>query len=51
LATPFLRRRRGNVAIDDAWIAASAVLLRATLVHKDLEFEPVEIPQRRLPSK
>jgi predicted nucleic acid-binding protein len=39
------------LSVADAWIAASAVLLRATLVHKDPEFEPLDIPQHRLPYK
>jgi ribonuclease VapC len=38
-----------RLSVAAAWIAASAVLLRATLVHKDPEFEPVEITQHRLP--
>ena len=34
-----------------AWIAASAILHRATLVHKDPEFDRLDIPQHRLPYK
>jgi ribonuclease VapC len=40
-----------RLSVADAWIAASAILLRATLVHKDPEFEPLDIPQHRLPYK
>ena len=40
-----------RLSVADAWIDASAILLRATLVHKDPEFEPLEIPQHRLPYK
>lgn len=31
------------LSVADAWIAASAALLRATLIHKDPEFEPLEV--------
>jgi len=37
-----------RLSVTDAWIAATAVLLNATLVHKDPEFEPLPIPQHRL---
>ena len=40
-----------RVSVADAWVAASAVLSNATLVHKDPEFEPLGIPQQRLPYK
>lgn len=40
-----------RLSVADAWIAASAILLQATLVHKDPEFEPLDIPQHRLPYK
>lgn len=40
-----------RVALADAWIAASAELEDATLVHKDPEFESLDIPQRALPCK
>ena len=40
-----------RLSVADAWIAASAILLRATLIHKDPEFEPLDIPQHRLPYK
>jgi predicted nucleic acid-binding protein len=40
-----------RLSVADAWIAASATLVRATLVHKDPEFEPLDIPQHRLPYK
>lgn len=39
-----------RLSVADAWIAASAAL-SATLVHKDPEFEPLGIPQQRLPYK
>jgi predicted nucleic acid-binding protein len=40
-----------RLSIADAWVAASAELSKATLVHKDPEFEPLPIPQRKLPYK
>ena len=40
-----------RLSVADAWIAASAALSHATLVHKDPEFEPLGIPQQRLPYK
>jgi hypothetical protein len=35
----------------DAWIAAAATLLPATLIHKDPELDALAISQERLPSK
>jgi len=40
-----------RLSIADARIAVSAILLRATLVHKDPKFEPLDIPEHRLPYK
>jgi ribonuclease VapC len=40
-----------RVSVADAWVAASAVLSNATLVHKGPELEALGIPQRRLPYK
>ena len=40
-----------RLSVADAWIAATALLTDATLVHKDPEFEPVPLPQHRLPYK
>lgn len=40
-----------RVSLADAWIAASALLHGATLVHKDPEFETVCCPQLPLPYK
>ena len=40
-----------RLSVADAWIAASAILLRATLVHKDPEFDQLDIPQHRLAYK
>lgn len=40
-----------RLSVADAWIAAAAVLCPATLVHKDPEFEQLDLPQRRLPYK
>jgi predicted nucleic acid-binding protein len=40
-----------SLSLADAWIAATAISLDATLVHKDPEFEPVNCPQQRLPYK
>ena len=39
------------ISIADAWIAASAILQGATLVHKDPEFEALDYPQLILPYK
>lgn len=40
-----------RISLGDAWIAASALLQGATLVHKDPEFETVKCPQLPLPYK
>ena len=40
-----------RVSLADAWIAASALLQGATLVHKDPEFETVQCQQLALPYK
>jgi ribonuclease VapC len=40
-----------RVSLADAWIAASAELQDAVLVHKDPEFESLELPQQPLPYK
>ena len=40
-----------TLSVADAWIAATAQMLRATLVHKDPEFAPLRIPQIVLPYK
>ncbi len=37
-----LIKARGNLSVADAWIAATARLKDAVLVHKDPEFTPVE---------
>jgi predicted nucleic acid-binding protein len=39
------------ISVADAWIAATAVLQGATLVHKDPELESVACPQLVLPYK
>jgi len=39
------------LSLADAWIAASAQLSSAVLVHKDPEFEPLSIRQEVLPYK
>ncbi|MGV6851028.1 MAG: PIN domain-containing protein [bacterium] len=41
----------GRVSLADAWIAATALLEGATLVHKDPEFGSVECLQQVLPFK
>ena len=44
-------KARGGLSVADAWIAATAAIKRAVLVHKDPEFVTVrEIDQERLPS-
>jgi ribonuclease VapC len=40
-----------SLSFADAWIAATAILMGATLVHKDPEFESVDCPQDQLPYK
>ena len=41
----------GRISVADSWIAATALVYVATLVHKDPEFQPLEdIPQEVLPS-
>jgi len=39
------------LSLADAWIAATAILKKSVLVHKDPEFEQVEIEQLILPYK
>jgi len=40
----------GGLSIADAWIAATALLAGAPLVHKDPEFDPIQgLAQARLP--
>jgi ribonuclease VapC len=44
-------KARGGLSVADAWIAATAAVKRAVLVHKDPEFGAIrEIDQERLPS-
>lgn len=38
-----------RLSLADSWIAASAVLKGARLVHKDPEFSVLDLPQLRLP--
>jgi len=40
-----------HLSLADAWIAASAIVAGATLVHKDPEFSALDIPQLLLPLK
>ena len=40
-----------RLSVADAWVAASAALSNAMLVHKDPEFESLAISQRKLPYK
>jgi ribonuclease VapC len=40
-----------RLSLADAWIAASAEIASAVLVHKDPEFEPLSIQQEALPYK
>ena len=44
-------KARYPVSLADAWIAAAALLERAELVHKDPEFEAIDLPQLYLPYK
>jgi len=40
-----------RLSLADAWIAATAIMEEATLVHKDPEFESLQCPQMVLPLK
>jgi ribonuclease VapC len=42
-------KARHSLSLADAWIAATAELSDAVLVHKDPEFEALAIAQERLP--
>ncbi len=44
-------KARYPMSLADAWIAAAALLERAELVHKDPEFEAIDLPQIHLPYK
>ncbi len=44
-------KAQNKLSAMDAWIAASAMLTNATLVHKDPEFESLRQPQELLPLK
>jgi predicted nucleic acid-binding protein len=44
-------KSRTSLSVADAWIAACADGLAATLVHKDPEFETLELAQECLPFK
>ena len=44
-------KAKNAVSVADAWIAACADMLGATLVHKDPEFVPLAIRQEPLPPK
>ncbi|MGK2940883.1 MAG: PIN domain-containing protein [Immundisolibacter sp.] len=51
LETAAAHKARYALSLADAWIAASAQLASAVLVHKDPEFEPLAMPQETLPYK
>ncbi len=38
----------GKLSLADSWIAATAIVHAATLVHKDPELDSVTVPQKRL---
>jgi predicted nucleic acid-binding protein len=42
-------KARHQISLADAWIAASAILQDAVLVHKDPEFEALDCDQLQLP--
>jgi ribonuclease VapC len=44
-------KARSPLSVADAWIAATAVLNNARLVHKDPEFEKIPLAQLQLPYK
>jgi predicted nucleic acid-binding protein len=44
-------KAKNAVSVADAWIAACAGMLGATLVHKDPEFVPLAIRQEHLPPR
>ena len=44
-------KARGGLSVADAWVAGTAAVKRAVLIHKDPEFTAVrEIEQERLPA-
>jgi len=44
-------KAQNSLSLADAWIAATAILHKATLVHKDPEFKALDCPQLELPYK
>ena len=44
-------KAKHQLSLADAWIAATAELSRATLVHKDPAFAALDLPQELLPLK
>ena len=44
-------KANSSLSVADAWIAAAARLMGATLVHKDPEFSALDQPQSALPMK
>jgi predicted nucleic acid-binding protein len=44
-------KAKNALSLADAWIAATARLAGATLVHKDPEFAALKLPQEVLPLK
>jgi ribonuclease VapC len=44
-------KAQNRMSLADAWIAASAIMSKATLVHKDPEFKMLTCPQLELPYK
>ena len=44
-------KAQNSLSLADAWIAASAMMHKATLVHKDPEFKALDCPQLELPDK
>jgi len=51
LETAAAVKATGRLSLADAWIAATAIMEEATLVHKDPEFESLQCPQMVLPLK
>ena len=44
-------KAQNSLSLADAWIAAAAIMNKATLVHKDPEFKALTCPQLVLPYK
>jgi len=48
LETAASLKAQGRISLADSWVAATAIVHRAILVHKDPEFEGLAVEQQRL---